>query len=152
MTHLDFVSAKEALPRLASTLKPLNKGFSFIIRQECVRPLTYARGDIPHFVVPSSSEASLASLGTASPLTLRSGRRPIHVIPRRVSAEGPLAYARGDKKERLGVTKKREARGDKKREARGDKKREARGTKKERLRVRRREKEKSNNKIKKEEA
>jgi len=46
--------------------------------------------------------------------SLRSGRRPIHVIPRRVSAEGPLAYARGDKKkrssgdkkEKLGVTKK----------------------------------------------
>lgn len=45
MTHLDFVSAKEALPRLASTLNPLSKGFSFIIRQECVRPLAYARGD-----------------------------------------------------------------------------------------------------------
>jgi hypothetical protein len=45
MTHLDFVSAKEALPRLASTLNPLSKGFSFIIRQECVRPLAFARGD-----------------------------------------------------------------------------------------------------------
>jgi hypothetical protein len=45
MTHLDFVSAKEALPRLASTLNPLSRGFSLIIRQECVRPLAFARGD-----------------------------------------------------------------------------------------------------------
>jgi Ni,Fe-hydrogenase I small subunit len=45
MTHLDFVSAKKALPRLASTLNPLSKGFSFIIHQECVRPLAFARGD-----------------------------------------------------------------------------------------------------------
>jgi hypothetical protein len=45
MTHLDFISAKEALPRLASLLNPLHKGFSFILRQECVRPLASARGD-----------------------------------------------------------------------------------------------------------
>ena len=45
MTHLDFVSTKEALPRLASTLNPLSKGFSFIIHQECVRPLAFARDD-----------------------------------------------------------------------------------------------------------
>jgi|YNPMSStandDraft_2_1061718.scaffolds.fasta_scaffold02224_7 hypothetical protein len=45
MTHLDFVSAKEALPRLASNLNPLSKDFSFIIHQECVRPLAFARGD-----------------------------------------------------------------------------------------------------------
>jgi hypothetical protein len=48
----------------------------------------------PFFVVPSGSEASLASFGTASR----------DVIPRHASAEGPLACARGDKKG-LGVTK-----------------------------------------------
>jgi hypothetical protein len=45
MTHLDFISPKETLPRLASTLNPLSKGFSFIIRQECIRPLGFAWGD-----------------------------------------------------------------------------------------------------------
>jgi len=45
MTHLDFISAKETLSRLDSLLNPLSKGFSFIIRQECVRPLAFARGD-----------------------------------------------------------------------------------------------------------
>jgi hypothetical protein len=64
-----------------------------------------AQGDIPHFVVPSGSEASLASLGTASPLTSL-GTASRNVIPRSASAEGPLAYARGDKKKRLEVTKK----------------------------------------------
>jgi hypothetical protein len=56
----------------------------------------------PFFVLPSVSEASLASFGTTSPPHfVRDGIRD--VIPRRVSAEGPLACARGDKK-RLGVT------------------------------------------------
>jgi hypothetical protein len=45
MTHLDFVSSKEALPKLASTLNPLSRGFSSIIRQECLRPIAFARGD-----------------------------------------------------------------------------------------------------------
>jgi hypothetical protein len=45
MTHLDFVSAKETLLRLTSTLKPLNKGFSFILSHECVRPLAFAWGE-----------------------------------------------------------------------------------------------------------
>ena len=38
--------------------------------------------------------------------SLHSGRRPLHVIPRRVSAVGPLAFARDDKRERLGVTRR----------------------------------------------
>ena len=45
MIHLDFVSPKETLSKLASLLNPLSKGFSFIIRQECVRPLAFAQGD-----------------------------------------------------------------------------------------------------------
>jgi len=129
MTHLDFVSTKETLPRLASTLNPLCKGFSLIIRQECVRPLAFARGDkkreaqddnkkerlrmISH-ILSCRAVARHPSLRSGRrPLSLRSGRRPIHVIPRRVSAEGPLAYARGDKKERLGVTKREKLGGQK---------------------------------------
>jgi hypothetical protein len=88
MTHLDFVSAKEALPRLASTLNPLSKGFSFIIHQECVRSLAYAQDDIPHFVVPSGSEASLTSFGTAS------------------SGGDPSLLLGVTKKERLGVRRR----------------------------------------------
>ena len=112
MTHLDFVSAKESLPRLASTLNPLNKGSSFIIRQECVRPLAYARGDKKERLrMTTKREAQsdkkerlrvishiLSCRAVAMHPSLRSGRRPLHVIPRRVSAEEPLAYARGDKK------------------------------------------------------
>jgi hypothetical protein len=45
MTHLDFVPYKETLPRLGSPLNPLSKGLSFIILQECMRPLALARGD-----------------------------------------------------------------------------------------------------------
>ena len=79
----------------------------------------------PYFVLPSVSEASLASLVTASLLTSfgmalheetprltprgdekrGSGGQPIPVFSRRVSAEGPPRFARGDKKEGgLGAT------------------------------------------------
>ncbi|NAZ30972.1 MAG: hypothetical protein GU354_07365 [Caldimicrobium sp.] len=61
-----------------------------------------ARGANLHLVVPSDSEASLTSFGTASR----------DVIPRHASAEGPLAGARGDNE--------RGARGDNERGARGD--------------------------------
>ena len=58
-----------------------------------------------YFVLPSASRASLASLGTAS-LSTSFGTTSRDVIPRSVSAEGPLVL-------RLGATKKG-ARGDKK--------------------------------------
>jgi hypothetical protein len=51
--------------------------------------------------MPRDSEASLALLGTASLLT-SFGTASRGVIPRRASAEGPLAGARGDKKRPLG--------------------------------------------------
>jgi len=80
----------------------------------------------PYRFIPSNSEASLTSFGTASrdvfprhasaegPLAYARGDIPYPVVPRHASAEGPLAYARGDKergsgrqRERLEVTKKR---------------------------------------------
>ena len=111
MTHLDFVSAKETLPRLASTLNPLSRGFSFIIRQECVRPLHTLRVTKKERLRVISHILSCQAVARYP--SLRSGRRPIHVIPRSASAEEPLAYARGDKKERLGVTKREKLGGQK---------------------------------------
>ena len=54
--------------------------------------------------MPSDSVASLTSFGIASPLT-SFGTALRDVIPKHASAEGPLAYARGDKKG-LGAKKK----------------------------------------------
>jgi hypothetical protein len=139
MTHLDFVSAKETLPRLASILNPWSKGFSFIIRQECLRPLAFARGY---------------------------KKREARGDKKREARGDKKREARGDNKRKARGDIKREARGNNKREARGDIKRKARGDKKERLGVTtkerlgmrikkerleviRIEKEKSNNKIKK---
>ncbi len=79
-------------------------------------PLLYP-AEPPFLVLPSVSRASLTSFGTASlrrPLGLRLGatkkrarddsphrvipqHAPFFVIPRHASAEGPLAYARGDR-------------------------------------------------------
>ena len=89
MTHLDFVSAKEALPRLASTLNPLSKGFSFIIRQECVRPLAFARGDKKREAQDDNKKERLrmishilSCLAVARHPSLRSGRRLQGETPR----------------------------------------------------------------------
>jgi hypothetical protein len=51
-----------------------------------------ARGDIPYLVLPSDSEASFTSIGTAST------GRPL------ADARGDKKRARGDKKRKLGVT------------------------------------------------
>jgi hypothetical protein len=59
----------------------------------------------PYLVLPSASRASLASLGTASPLT-SFGKASRDFIPRCVRAAGPLGLRLGATKKGLGATKK----------------------------------------------
>jgi hypothetical protein len=63
-------------------------------------PLYFIPPNAHFFVLPSDSEASLTSFGTASR----------HVSQRHVSAEGPLACARGDKRVGSGRQKRRSGR------------------------------------------
>jgi hypothetical protein len=60
-----------------------------------------------HPSLRSGRRPGMSSRGAQAPRdpsAYASGRQPIHVLPRPVSAEGPLACARGDKKRPLGAT------------------------------------------------